>query len=192
MWQEPLEQALLFLVDSVLDFYILLLFLRFWLQVIRADFYNPLCQFVIKLTQPPVTILRRILPGYAGLDASSLVLAFVLEGLKFFLLLLIDQQQFANPIGLLVISLVSLLKLWVQIFFYAILLQVIASWFHPNPYHPLFVILQRITHPLLSPIQRRFPPIQGFDLSPLPAMILLQLAQIIFITPLFKFGLHLL
>jgi YggT family protein len=93
----------------------------------------------------------------------------------------------ANPIGLLVLSSADMLRSVLNLFFYAILFQAIMSWFS-SPYSPISQLLAKITDPIMRPLHRAIPPVSGIDISPIPAMILLQLAQILIVGPLFSRG----
>lgn len=156
------------------SFYITVVLLRFILQVCRADFYNPISQFVVKATNPLLIPLRRIIPSVRGLDTASLVLAFVLQ---FILLLLINREPFDHVVSLAgqvaAFSLLGLLNLVVQLYTWSLILVVIISWVAPGSYHPGAQLLHQITEPLLAPIRRLLPPVGGLDLSPMVLMLIL-------------------
>lgn len=157
--------ATLFLIQTVFGFYILAIMLRFLLQCVRADFYNPLVQFLVRITNPPLLPLRRYIPGYRGLDVASLVLAFVLQLVEMLLvMLLLGKGSFGS---LILLSLVELLKLLINIYLWGVVIQVVLSWVNPDPYHPATRLLRQLTAPLLRPAQRLIPPIAGIDLSPM-------------------------
>lgn len=183
-----LTDALTFLIRTLFDLYIVTVALRFLLQWVRADFYNPLCQFLVKVTNPPLRPLRRIIPGYAGMDLASLVLMIVLKAVEIALLGLVVAGRVPAPLGLLVISLAEILRLIIYIFMFTIIVQVILSWVNPGAYNPATVLLYRLTEPLLAPARRLIPPMGGLDLSPLVVLILLQLTLIVIIRPLTGLG----
>ncbi len=172
-----------FLIHTLLGLFALVVMLRFLLQLVRADFYNPLSQFVVKLTSPVLRPLRRLIPGYRGLDTASLVLAWLVKSLEVFLVVWILTKA-AHPLGALVWSLPELIALTLNIFLFAILIRVILSWVNPDPFHPAAGVLNRLTDPLLRPAQRLIPPIGGLDLSPMVVMIGLVLLEMLVLPPL--------
>jgi YggT family protein len=164
--------ATLFLIQTVFGFYILAVMLRFLLQWVRADFYNPLVQFLVRITNPPLLPLRRIVPGYRGLDLAAVVLAFALQGIEVLLItLLLDRN--AGVGGLLLLTVMELLKLLINIYLWGIIIQVVLSWLNPDPRHPAARVLAQLTAPLLRPARRLLPPISGVDLSPMLVVVAL-------------------
>jgi YggT family protein len=156
------------------QFYITLVALRFILQVSRADFYNPISQFIVKATNPLLIPLRRLIPGYRGIDFASLVLAIALQ---YLLEMLIRSAHFnvvmQNLFPLLGIALMALLQSVIQLYTWALILVVIISWVAPGSYHPGALLLNQITEPLLRPIRQVIPATGGLDLSPMVLMLLL-------------------
>ncbi len=174
---ESLNNAGLFLVNIVFDLYLFVLCGRLLLAWVRADYFNPLTRFIIKLTDPIITRLRRILPNHRNLEISTLVFILFLEIIKLLLLsLLLDTMP--DITTLLFLTTLSVLKLILSTFFYAILLYAILSWIQPG-YSPVAQILSQLSSPILRPLQRAIPPVAGFDLTPLFALILLQLIMIL-------------
>jgi YggT family protein len=164
--------ATVFLIQTVFGFYILAVMLRFLLQWVRADFYNPLVQFLVRITNPPLLPLRRIIPGYRGLDLASVALAFVLQLVEVLLVTLL----FGRPLGvggLLLLTVMELLKLLINIYLWGVIIQVVLSWVNPDPYHPAARVLAQLTAPLLRPARRWLPPISGVDLSPMLVVVAL-------------------
>lgn len=164
--------AVIFLIQTLFGFYILAVMLRFLLQCVRADFYNPLVQFLVRITNPPLLPLRRIVPGYRGLDLASVVLAFALQLAEVLLVtLLLDRN--ASVGGLLLLTVAELLKLLINIYLWSVVIQALLSWFNPDPYHPATRLLTQLTAPLLRPARRWLPPISGVDLSPMLVIVAL-------------------
>lgn len=188
MTGSPLSDAGIFLVNTVFGLYILLVALRFLLQCVRADFYNPISQFLVTFTNPPLRFLRRFIPGFAGIDWPSLLLMLALQSLELVITGLLGAGQIPALPGLLVLSIAALLKLFIYIFFFAIFIQIIISWVNPGAYNSATVILSRLTDPLLRPARRLIPPISGLDLSPMVVIVALQLMIILFIKPLTYLG----
>ena len=170
------ENPLLFLIRTLVDIYTSLLMLRFLLQQVRADFYNPISQFIVKLTNPVVMPARRIIPGFRGYDLATLFLVLALIILK--IVLLASLAGFSiNAVGLILAALQELILLLINIFMFAIFVQAILSWVSPDPYHPVTALLYNLTNPVLRPFQQLIKPISGIDLSPLVALIALMFAK---------------
>jgi len=172
-----------FLINTLFGLYILMVMLRFILAVVRADFYNPVSQFLVKVTNPPLLMLRRVIPSTGKIDTSALVLMLGLQLLSFTLIGLLRGGPLALW-PLLVLSLRELAELALNVFLFSIFIQVIISWVNPGTYNPVVSLLYNITEPVLRPCRRLVPPISGMDLSPLVALIAIQLAKYL-ILPLF-------
>lgn len=182
--------AATFLIQVLFGFYILAVMLRFLLQWVRADFYNPLVQFLVKLTNPPLVPLRRLIPGIAGLDMAAVVLMVGLQVIELLLVFAVSGYT-ANIQGLLVLSAAELLTLLINIYFWAVIIQAILSWINPDTYHPAIILLHQLTEPILRPARNLLPPISGLDLSPLLVLIALQLANILLVSPIRDMGFRL-
>ena len=172
-----------FLIHTLCGLYITLLLLRFILQWAQVPFTNPVSQFVIKLTSPVLRPLRRVIPTYRGLDLSTLVVAWLVKSLELLLLTAVSKQM-TPSFGVLLWSLPLLLRFVLQFFLFAVIARAILSWVRPDPYHPLMIVLERITSPILRPVQRRLPPIGGIDLSPMAVMIGLIVLDMLLLPPL--------
>jgi YggT family protein len=171
--------ATFLIVQVILSLYILAVLLRFLFQLSRADFYNPISQFLVALTNPLLIPLRRIIPGLMGVDLASLVLLLALQLLEVYVLSWLKDLP-VTMLPLVLASLVSLVRLTINVYFYAILIRVILSWFMPygirqNPAGDLLVSL---TEPLMRPARRLIPAIGGLDLSPIVVLVGLQLLQL--------------
>jgi YggT family protein len=174
---------LIFLVQVLFGGYGLLVLLRFLLQLVRADFYNPLSQFVAKATSPVLRPLRRFIPGFAGLDLSALVLLWALKVVELTLVLLLVGAGF-HLFGALFWAIPELIGLVFNFYLIAILILVVMSWVNPGGYHPAVALIQRLCEPVLGPARRLIPPISGLDLSPMLAMLGLYLLQMLVLPPL--------
>ena len=164
--------AVVFLIQTLFGFYILAVMLRFLLQWVRADFYNPLVQFLVRITNPPLLPLRRIVPGYRGLDLAAVVLALVLQLIEVTLLNALSIQPVGVG-GLLMLAILELIKLLINIYLWGVIIQAVLSWFNPDPYHPAARVLAQLTAPVLRPARRLLPPISGVDLSPMLVVVAL-------------------
>jgi YggT family protein len=165
----------LFLVTTLFEVYIFAVLLRFLLQWVRADFYNPIAHFIVVVTNPPLKPLRRVIPGLFGIDLASVVLVLLLEALYQSLVALFLGRALA-PAPLAVLGLFHLLGVVLNLYFFGILIQVILSWVSPYP-NALSQMLARLTEPLLRPARRLVPSFSGFDLSPMVVMIAIVLVQ---------------
>lgn len=173
----------IFIIDSLFSLYILAVLLRFLLQWCGADFYNPISQFLVKATHPPLKLLRRFVPSIGKIDTSSLVLVFSLQMLADFSILLL--KGVAISIGALtILSLTQLVSLLINIFIYAVFARAILSWINPGTFSSASSILQSLTEPLLDTCRKFIPDLGGMDLSPLAALMLLQLAKMVILPPL--------
>ncbi|MDP3877369.1 MAG: YggT family protein [Methylobacter sp.] len=173
----------IFLIDSLFSLYILAVLLRFLLQWCGADFYNPISQFLVKVTHPPLKLLRRFVPSIGKIDTSSLVLVLGLQMLADFSILLL--KGVAIGIGALtILSLTQLISLLLNIFIYGIFARAILSWINPGSFNSAASILYSLTEPVLNLCRRIIPDLGGIDLSPLAALMLLQLAKMVILPPL--------
>lgn len=184
----PLDNAGIFLVQSIFDLYIFIVMLRIVLQWVNTDFNNPVLALVAKLTNPPLKPICRIIPTLHGVDFAAVVLLLLLEVIKFTLMLWLQAGILPSFMGLLVLAFAELLNQLINIFFYAILALAILSWISPLTHGPLTDILYRLSEPLMRPVRRVIPPISGFDLSPIPVLIGLKLLTIIVVQPLAQIG----
>jgi len=173
-----------FLLNTAFSLYILAVMLRFLFQLVAADFYNPISQFLVRITHPLLRPLRRLIPSLGRLDTASLVLLLLLQVLANYLLFLVrGGGQIA--MGLLIASsVVQLVNLAFNVFIYGIIIQAILSWINPDPYHPVYALLTDLVEPVLRPCRRVLPAISGIDLSPLIALVMLQVLKMLVIPPL--------
>lgn len=178
MGDDYLLRPVEFLLGTLFSLYITLVMLRFLLQQVRADFYNPISQFIVKLTNPPLRPLRRIIPGLGGVDVAALLLMLLLQMISTALLLWLRDKGLGLD-TLLLWSLAELLSLAFNIFIFAILIQAVLSWVGGGGYHPGIRLLDSLTLPILRPFHRLLPPISGIDLSPLLAILALQVAKML-------------
>lgn len=187
MENQYLAASAVFLINTVFGLYLFAVMLRLLLQWARADFYNPISQFLVKVTNPPLRPLRRIIPGWGGIDFASIFLLVVLQMLEIFLANMVLGR--VMPVsGLFITSVAELLNLLLNIFLIAILVQVVMSWISPTTYNPATVLLHRLTEPVLAPARRIIPPISGIDLSPLVVLVVFQLIKFLLIAPLVDIG----
>lgn len=166
------NQILMFLLDNLLGLFALALLLRFWMQRFRVPFYHPASRFIVTVTDFVVRPARRWIPGWRGMDLSPLVLAWLTQFMLLVGLSILQGQGVNNLIGLALLALLALARLTLMILLVAIIVQAVISWV--NPHSPLMPLLENFTQPLLGMFRRVIPPIANVDLSPLFALLLLQ------------------
>lgn len=179
-----LDSAGILILQTLGSLYLMVVLMRFILQLVRADFYNPISQFVVKATHPPLRILRRFIPSIGGLDLASLVLALLVQLLIMVGLMLLAYGALANPLSLLVWSLIGVFALFLKVFFFALLVSVVLSWVAPHSHNPGVQLVNQLCEPVLSPIRRLLPNLGGLDISPIFAFLALQLLEMLVVNNL--------
>jgi len=182
-----ITNALQFLLHTILGLFTIAVLLRFYLQLTNAPFHNPVSQTVVALTNFAVRPLRRIIPSWGRLDLSTLLLAYISQlildiGIQLtrdFPLMVAGYEVWFAIAGL---ALLGVIKFTIYIFLYAVILQAILNWF--NPHTIITPALNAVTRPVMQPVQRLVPRVNGIDLSPLVIFILAELLLILFVTPL--------
>lgn len=171
-----LNDAAIFIIKTLGSLYLLIVLMRFILQLVRANFYNPLCQFIVKATQPLLKPLRRVIPSMFGLDMSSLVLALIVQMVLIAVILALKGFM-VDWLLLVPWALIALFSLFLNILFYAMIISVILSWVAPGSHNPGAELVGQITEPVLAPFRRIIPNLGGLDISPIFAFIVIQLLQ---------------
>ena len=181
-------QATIFLVELFFDIFILALFLRYLFTTVRVDSLNPLSSLIIKITNPLLKPLRRTIPGYLGIDWSSVLALFLVQAIEITLIALIVNGAIPPLSGLIILTIGYLLRMILYIFLFIILIQVIISWINPNAYSPITTIMHQISEPILKPVRQLIPPAGGLDFSPLIVLVVINLLMILVISPLMDLG----
>jgi YggT family protein len=179
-----LNTAAVYVLQTLGSLYLLIVLLRFVLQLVRANFYNPLCQFIVKATQPLLKPLRRVIPSLFGLDMSSLVLAILVQLALMALTLLLTYGTTGNFIQLLIWAIIGVTALFLKIFFFALIISVILSWVAPGSHNPGAELVNQICEPALAPFRRLLPNLGGLDISPILAFMVLKLLDMLVINNL--------
>ena len=177
----------LFLVDTALGLYVFVVLLRLLFQFTRADFYNPITQFIVKVSNLPIRRLRRILPTVWGIDFTLIMFLFVLEASRIAITTVLTGGS-PQLVGVLILSTAELLKLTVYIFVFSLFVRALLSWITTNNFHPLLKLLYSFTEPMLARARRILPRTHGFDLSPIVAFLVLMLLLKILVNPLHDIG----
>ncbi|PKG38807.1 YggT family protein [Psychromonas sp. Urea-02u-13] len=166
-----------FLVNTLFDLYIMVILLRVWLQVARADFYNPFSQFVVKATQPIVGPLRRVIPSLGGWDSATILFGFVIACAKIITLSLMMNSAL-NPMVIAISGLVILLTAVFKLIFWVLVLRAILSWVSQGN-NPIEAVMIQLSEPLLAPVRRVIPAIGGLDLSMIVVLLGLQFVELL-------------
>lgn len=177
----PLIQAAIFLIDTAFTFLILAVLLRILLQWIRADFYNPISQMVLKTSNFLVLPLRKIVPAYYGIDWACVVLLLLLAFLKQGFLILLITGIWVSNAGLMFLGIADIFDMVFYIYLFSLIAITVSSWLNPAAVNPLIQMASQLTTPLLNKIRNFVPPVSGFDLSPLLLTVILVLFNILII-----------
>ena len=171
-----IQNALSFTIEILVGLFLIAVILRFLCQLCRVDFRNPICQAIVTLTNPPLKILRRFIPGLFGIDLASVVLIILVSCIKFGALILISGHPIQLP-GLILFSIGKALNTAIWILIIATIVRSLASWFPQASHHPVIHLLASLTEPLLAPVRRLLPDLGGLDLSPIVVIIILNIVQ---------------
>jgi YggT family protein len=165
-------RAIIFIIDTIASLVTLLLLLRFWLPWVGADFRNPMAQGILQATSPLINPLRRFIPAIGRIDTATVLLALVVQAIAVTIVLLLVGAPLSVRF-ILISSFFELVKLSLLMFTFAIFIRIILSWVSPGTYNPATAIIANLTDPILRPFRRLIPPVGGFDISPIFAIILL-------------------
>lgn len=173
-----LSEIGIYLLQTLGNLYLLVVMFRFLFQLARVDFYNPVSQFVVKATNPLVLPLRRVIPGLAGIDLSSLVLALVVSFITTYTSALL-LGALLNPFLVIGWCLLGLLSLACWIYYIGLFVIIILSFVAPHSRHPMAVLVQQLLYPLCRPFQKILPPMGGIDFSPILIFISINIVQMV-------------
>jgi len=165
-----MKPAIIFIISTIAQLYLLVMLLRFWLPWLRADFRNPIAQGILRLTSPLVIPVRRIIPPIGRLDTATVIVAFALQYLTVLIILTISGVS-AEIAPIALTALVDLVLLSIRLFTFAIFIHIILSWIAPGTYNPATAFISMLVEPVLRPFRKVIPPIAGLDISPMFAII---------------------
>ncbi len=171
-------------VQIVFGILIFLVMARFILQVVRADFYNPISQMFVKITDPMLKPMRRIIPGFFGLDMAAIVLLLIIQSAELLISHAIRGIGFHNPLMFIIEAIGTLISHAAQLYMICIFVIVIASWISPGSPHPLIQIAYQITNPIMRPARKILPSAGGIDFSPILALIFIFAIMFLVAAPL--------
>ncbi len=170
-----------FLVQSLASIYLVIILLRFLLQLSNADFYNPVSQFAHRATLPLLAPLRRLFPARRNFDMASLVLALLLQWLAIQLTASLNGFPLINVLYVLWWGLLGMLSMVINFYLYGLLAAIILSWVAPSNPHPAIALLWQLMEPVMAPFRKVIPSLGGLDLSPIFIFLVLNMLRI-FIT----------
>ncbi len=181
-----IAQTMSVILQAVVGLYVIAILMRFLLQIVRADFYNPMSQAIVKATGPLLNPLRRVIPGVGGIDFASLVLAFIVETVLIYgLLALKGYSPVQVPVNLaLGASLIGLMDSLLNIYTFSIIIIAIASWVAPQSYNPALILMHQIIEPLAGRIRNVIPPMGGLDFSIMVLLLGIYAVRGMLVTPL--------
>lgn len=185
------SNAGVFLIDALFGLYICAVLLRLMFQVVRADFYNPLCQAIVTVTNPVLRPLRRYIPALLTIDTAAVVLILALQLINTYLVTLVMGVS-PNLGGLLVVAVAEIANKTVWILMAAVIAQIVLSWVSPGGYNPVIGVIQALSEPLLRPARGLLPPLGGLDFSAMVVVIGLNLILMLAVAPLRDAGYSLL
>jgi YggT family protein len=169
---------------------VLLIVLRVLLQWVRANFYNPICQFLYKATNPVLMPLRKIIPAWRNLDIAGIVLAWLATALKL-VLLYATVGQALGLLGLGVLAIADLVDFVLLLYIVLVIVRVVMSFVGADSYHPVVPLVMQLTEPTLKPFRRLLPNVGGIDFSPMLVLLVITLARVLIAKPLLDLGLRL-
>ncbi|CUS48490.1 MAG: YggT family protein [Idiomarinaceae bacterium HL-53] len=171
-----MNEAFIFLISTLFSLYTAALILRVWMQLVQANYFSPVAEFIRKITNPLVQPLRKVIPNAGKLDLATTLVAVAITVLQYFILA--SLQGVGVPIiELLMFSVLMLVRQVLSLLFWILIIRAILSWFS-NGSNPLEYVMMELTEPLLRPIRRVLPPMGGLDLSVLILIIAIQFLRI--------------
>lgn len=182
--EQNFSNAGVYLVQTFFGLYTILIMVRFLMQVSRADYYNPICQSIIRLTDPGIRPLRRVLPSVYGVDFATLAAAYLVQLVGVMLIMMLWGGPVFMPIYA-VWVLLGLFSIIFSIYFFALIIMVISSWIAPQSGHPALSLVNQIIEPICAPARKLLPPMGGMDFSIILVFVFINLVdEILVITPL--------
>jgi len=182
-----LANSAAFIIQTVFSLYILAVMLRFLFQLLRAPFHNPISQFIVSVTNPLLRPLRKIIPGFMGVDMAAIVLMVLLQAIEISFIALL-YGALPKPLGLILLSAGQLFEMAVYIFMFALFARIIISWVNPQLYNHATMLLASLTDFMMQPARRLVPAVGMIDLSPIVLFLLLGLILRLFVQPLLDIG----
>ena len=168
-----------FLVRNLMNLFLMIVLLRVLMQIAKVDFYNPISQAIVKVSNPLLLPLRRVIPGFGGLDMAGIVLAVLIQLIATTLLLKMSGYPFQNPANMLAWGGLGIIALVLNIYLFTVLASIVVSWVAPQSVHPAISLLHQFTEPVLAPFRKLLPSMGGLDLSPIFLFLSINVCQIL-------------
>lgn len=168
-----MKPALIFIINTIAQLFLLVMLLRFWLPFVRADFRNPIAQGVLRFTSPLIVPIRRILPPIGPVDTATVVVAFALQYLTVLVILTISGVS-SGILPIAITAAVDLVLLSLRLFSFAIIIHILLGWLAPGTQNPATAFIGMLVEPVLRPFRKIIPTIGMLDISPIFAIILMQ------------------
>lgn len=172
------QQIVIYIIQAAASFYLLVVMVRFLLQLCRANFYNPVSQFIVKATILPLSVLQKVIPSFKNVNFACLGLALVVQILAIEASALVINGQLLPVVLTLVWAFVGIASLLLNIYFYGLLIAIVLSWVAPNSHQPAIALLWQLMDPVMKPFRQLLPPLGGLDLSPILIFLLLNVLRI--------------
>ncbi|MDA7773073.1 YggT family protein [Pseudomonadales bacterium] len=161
---QNLASAGIYLIQTFIGLYVLMIMIRFLMQISRVDYYNPICQGIVKITDPAIRPFRTVLPTIRGVNFASLTAAFIVQLIGIVMIMLLSGNPLIHPVYFAWVA-IGLFSMIFNIYFFALIIMVISSWIAPYSSHPALVLIHQITDPICTPARKLLPPMGGLDLS---------------------------
>lgn len=172
------------MVSTLGTLFMMAVLLRFLLQISRADFYNPITQMVVRVTDPGVQLFRRFVPGFKGVDFATLLFAMLVQCTLICVLILIAGFDLPGVGLVLTWAAGGILNFILDIYFWALLVSIVSSFIAPFSEHPALVLVRQLTEPIMAPFRRLLPSMGGLDLSPIFVFLTIQILKIVIVAPM--------
>lgn len=167
-----------YLADTIVSIYLVLVVLRGLLQAAQADFYNPISQFIVRATNPPLIVLRKVIPAGRRLDFSAVVLALLVQIIGLIAVIMLSGFLPPNPLTVSLWAVLGVVGLVVNVYLFAMIAMIVVSWVAPGSRHPAVTLVYQITEPVMGPVRALLPSMGGLDFSPIVIFILINVIQI--------------
>ena len=167
-----------YLADTIVSIYLVLVVLRGLLQAAKADFYNPISQFIVRATNPPLIVLRKVIPAGRRFDFSALVLALLVQIIGLIAVIMLSGFLPPNPLTVSLWAVLGVVGLVVNVYLFAMIAMIVVSWVAPGSRHPAVTLVYQITEPVMGPVRALLPSMGGLDFSPIVIFILINVIQI--------------
>jgi len=167
-----------YLADTIVSIYLVLVVLRGLLQAAKADFYNPISQFIVRATNPPLIVLRKVIPAGRRFDFSAVVLALLVQIIGLVAVIMLSNQPPSDPLKVSLWAVLGVVGLVVNVYLFTMIAMIVFSWVAPGSRHPAVTLVYQITEPVMGPVRALLPSMGGLDFSPIVIFILINVIQI--------------